>query len=322
MIQKSAAVKQSKKILPLVSAVFALFIQLALPDSPLQKAAAYPYFLYLLLILSGTYTVLTAVSFFVPRLDSYLAYHGPLYAGIILFFNILNVFTLKFVVLPVLFFPSLDRIIETFLHDRVFLLKCVLFSLRLLATGFFFGAVVDFFSGVLLGFSRRAAYWLNPVVKVLGPIPTTAWIPLALSSFPTSYSASVFLIAFTVWFQVALMTSSGIQSINKSYFEVSRTLGASNSYQIWHVAVPGAMPSIFLGLFNGTCGSFITLMTAEMVGTSAGIGWYINWQKQMMVYSGVYTGLFMIAVICSLILTLLFKVRDRLLVWQKGVIKW
>ena len=48
------------------------------------------------------------------------------------------------------------------------------------------------------------------------------------------------------------------------------------------------MPHMFLGLFNGSCSSFITLVTAEMLGAKYGIGWYINWQKEMMAYANVY----------------------------------
>lgn len=147
-------------------------------------------------------------------------------------------------------------------------------------------------------------------------------IAVALSIFPTTQGANIFLIAFAVWFPVTLMTSSGIQSTNQVHFEVASTLGASTIYKIIHVAIPSAMPSIFLGVFYGTVSSFATLMAVEMNGNSSGIGWYINWQKQVMMYDGVYAGLIIIAVLCSLILTLLFKVRDHVLVWQKGVIKW
>ena len=77
-----------------------------------------------------------------------------------------------------------------------------------------------------------------------------------------------------------------------------------------------------LGLFNGTCSSFITLVTAEMLGAKYGIGWYINWQKEMMAYANVYAGLIIIAVTFFILITLLFKFRDHVLAWQKGVIKW
>ena len=102
----------------------------------------------------------------------------------------------------------------------------------------------------------------------------------------------------------------------------SSTLGAGSFYRIAKVGIPAAMPHMFLGLFNGTCSSFITLVTAEMLGAKYGIGWYINWQKEMMAYANVYAGLIIIAVTFFILITLLFKFRDRVLAWQKGVIKW
>ena len=177
-------------------------------------------------------------------------------------------------------------------------------------------------TGIGIGFNKTFAYWVQPLVRVFGPIPSTAWIPLVLIAFPTAVSASAFLIALAVWFPTTVLTSSGIASIHNSYFEVSSTLGAGSFYRIAKVGIPAAMPHMFLGLFNGTCSSFITLVTAEMLGAKYGIGWYINWQKEMMAYANVYAGLIIIAVTFFILITLLFKFRDRVLAWQKGVIKW
>ena len=119
-----------------------------------------------------------------------------------------------------------------------------------------------------------------------------------------------------------MLTASGISSIPNAYFEAAATLGASNRYALWKVGIPAAMPHMFLGLFNGTTASFIALVTAEMMGAKYGIGWYVNWQKDMMAYANVYAGLIVMSVICYCIITLLFRARDHVLVWQKGVIKW
>ena len=67
---------------------------------------------------------------------------------------------------------------------------------------------------------------------MLGPIPSTAWIPIVLIAFPSAVSASAFLIALAVWFPTTVLTSSGIASIPNSYFEVSSTLGAGSLYRI------------------------------------------------------------------------------------------
>lgn len=311
-----------KLILPVVAVLISAGLYYGIADNGKQKATEYPYYIYFTFIVAGIYIIAVITSVFVKNLKAKITENAPLITGVVLFLAVLNTIVAKTSILPVLYFPSLDRIIGLIYEQKVFLLENVLDSLKLLITGFVCGASVGFLTGLALGYNKKVGYWLNPVTKFIGPIPTTAWIPLALSVFPTTTGANIFLIAFAVWFPVTLMTSSGIQSTNQVHFEVSSTLGASTLYKVIHVAIPSAMPSIFLGIFYGTVSSFATLMAVEMNGNSSGIGWYINWQKQVMMYDGVYAGLIIIAVMCSLILTLLFKVRDRVLVWQKGVIKW
>lgn len=311
-----------KLILPFIAVLLSVIIYYQIPDNGKQKEMNYPYYLYLLYVIAVVIAIEIVLGIFNEKIRNRIIYKAPFLTGFIVFLLILNILTSKLTVLPTLFFPSLDRIIGLIVENRVFLLQNVLDSLLLLISGFLWGAVVGFFTGLLLGYFTKVGYWLNPVTKIIGPIPTTAWIPLALSTFPTTNSANIFLIAFAVWFPVTLMTSSGIQSVKNVNFEVARTLGASTLYQIVHVAIPASTPSIFLGIFYGTVSSFTTLMAVEMNGNASGIGWYINWQKSVMQYDGVYAGLIIIAILCSLLLTLLFKIRDKVLVWQKGVIKW
>ena len=103
---------------------------------------------------------------------------------------------------------------------------------------------------------------------------------------------------------------------------VRRTLGAGRAYLIFRVAIPSALPSIFLGLFMGMGASFLTLIVAETVGVRAGLGWYLKWQQGYVEYANVYAALVIMAVFFSGLMTLLFKVRDRVLSWQKGIIRW
>ncbi|MBQ5399735.1 MAG: ABC transporter permease subunit [Treponema sp.] len=309
-------------LLPFFAAAISALLYFAIPESGKQKQMSSPYYMCFLLAAVVVLAVCIVVGFFVKSFGNKLQGKLPLYAGIIFFLAALNTVVCKMTFLPVLYFPSLDRVCGLLWTQRLFLLKNLVFSLGLLVQGFLFGLVTGFFSGLALGYNRHVGYWLNPVTKFLGPVPTTAWIPLALSVFPTTHAANVFLIAFAVWFPVTLMTASGIQSVNKTFFEVSETLGAKTFFKVFRVAVPASLPQIFLGLFYGIVSSFATLMAVEMNGNSEGIGWYINWQKSVMQYDGVYGGLIVIAVLCSLILTLLFKVRDKIMVWQKGVIRW
>ena len=316
-----------RPLLPLLSLAAAEIVALALPDSPLHQPAAHPYFAVLLVIVTAAYYIgallLDRISKRkkAPR-EHPLFYRAPFLAGAILFCNLLNLFTVKTALFPVLYFPSLDRVFGTLVEDRELILKCIGFSLGILAKGVAGGLIVGFFTGLAIGFSKTAEYWINPLVRILGPIPSTAWIPILLIVFNEARNASAFIIGISVWFPIVVLTSSGIANVKNSYFEVSSTLGASTFFKIFRIGVPAAMPNIFLGLFNGICGSFVALMTAEMIGAKYGIGWYVNFQKEMMAYANVYAGLIVIAVMFYLIITLLFKIRNRVLGWQKGVIKW
>ena len=293
-----------------------------MPNSVLQPATPKPYFLYLLYIALAVFVLLYLLSFFVKPVADKLDQTGPLLAGGVLLLNIVNIVCSKLALLPVLFFPSLDRVFGVYVNDWELLLKCIGSSGKLLIIGFSIGAVIGFGTGILVGFNKKAAYWFNPFVKIIGPIPATSWSPLVLSLFSTSYQAAVFMIALSVWFPITVMTSNGIQNVQQTYFEVADTLGAGKLWKVFKVGIPAALPSVFLGFFYATTGSFVTLVTAEMFGCKLGIGWYLNWQKSMMLYANVYAGLIILAVLCNLIITLLFRVKDRLLLWQKGVIKW
>jgi len=310
------------RALPTIGVLIALAVHNLIPNSSLHPVAKSSYYNTLLLILLGISGLFFILSFFLKKIRSSLEYKGPFLLGTAGLVIIINLITAKFALLPVIFFPSYDNILAVFVEQTALLGKCIWYSFRLLLLGVFWGVLIGFITGVLLGFSKKVYYWINPYIKLIGPIPATAWIPLVLTTFPTPFGASVFIIALAVWFPVQLMTSSGIQNTSKVYFEVGKTLGARTFFQVFRIAVPAALPNIFQGTFNGICAAFIALMTAEMFGAKYGIGWYISYQKAMMLYSGVYAGLLMIAVFCTVIITVLFKVRGKLLSWQKGLIKW
>jgi NitT/TauT family transport system permease protein len=139
---------------------------------------------------------------------------------------------------------------------------------------------------------------------------------------PSTRFSAIGIIALAVWFPVAMLTISGIANTRASLLDVARTLGANQRFLIFRVAIPAAMPNIFIGLFMGLGTSCLTLIVAETVGVTSGLGWYVGWAQGWAEYGKVYAALIIMAAFFSTIMTLLFKIRDRVLVWQKGAIKW
>ena len=273
-------------------------------------------------ILLGISVVAAVVQAFWLGLRRWMARMCPILAAAVVLLCAWEVITSGLRLLPLPYFPSPASVLQSLINDRALLFDSTWHSLFLLFSGYAIGVVIALITGICIGWYPTARYWGMPLLKVIGPIPATAWVPLAMVLAPSGQFSAVGLVALAVWFPVTMLTISGIANTRASYLDVARTLGAGQRYLILHVAIPAAMPSIFIGLFMGLGTSFLTLIVAETVGVKSGLGWYVSWAQGWAEYGKVYAALAIMAVFFSTIMTLLFKVRDRILVWQKGVIKW
>jgi NitT/TauT family transport system permease protein len=239
-----------------------------------------------------------------------------------LFLTLWEIATAKLAWLPLPFFPPPQAIVEVYTDDLPKLFDSVWASIKLQLGGYVIGAALGFVTGVSIGWSRAVGYWVHPVLRFIGPLPATAWLPIAFFTFPSSWSASTFLIALATGFPVTVLTWSGVASVSNAYYDVARTLGARPSFLVLKVAIPAALPHVFVGLFMGLGASFAVLVVAEMIGVKAGLGWYLQWAQGWAAYANMYAALIVMSLLCSGAITLLFRVRDHLLIWQKGVVKW
>jgi NitT/TauT family transport system permease protein len=305
--------------LPVAAGVALLVHQVFPNQGPRVTTHSYPTLLAALLVLGVMGAVMQAVW---PAARRVVEDKAPLLAAGVLILCAWDVITVKLALLPLMYFPGPETILQTLIDDRQQLFDSTWHSLTLLLSGYVLGGIAGVVSGIMIGWSSNVRYWGMPVLKIVGPIPATAWIPMALVIFPTSLAAGVFLIALTVWFPVTMLTASGVSNVRASLLDVARTLGAGQGFLVFRVAIPAAMPSIFIGLFMGLGASFLTLLVAESTGVSSGLGWYIDWARNYSDYNKVFAALIIMAAFFSTVMTLLFKVRDRVLVWQRGTIKW
>jgi NitT/TauT family transport system permease protein len=302
------------------AAVAALVVHLLISGSePPAETHAFTVFTAILL---GLVLLVLVAQFFWSGLRQRLRETGPIIAAAFVLMVLWEIITTGIRLLPLPYFPSPARVIQSMIDDRIMIWDSTWHSLILLIGGYALGVCAGVVSGVCIGWFSPVRYWGMPVLKVVGPIPATAWIPLALVVSPSAVISATCLIALAVWFPVTMLTASGISNTRVSYLDVARTLGARPSFLIFRVAIPAAMPNIFIGLFMGLGSAFLTLVVAETVGVKSGLGWYLSWAREWAEYGKVYAALVIMAVFFSSIMSLLFKVRDRVLVWQKGVIKW
>ena len=283
--------------LPMLVSIADAGIDFFIPTHPDINSRGIPYFGYLMLLIAGWFCIVGIIA--CVKKEYGVKYNAKVkfYTVILLLLGLVDVLTDKLMALPAVYFPSVNNVLASAVDEREMLLACTFYSVRLLFLGIIIGGTIGVFTGVLIGWSKTINYWLAPIARFVGPLPTAIWIPIALLVFPNLLSASVFIVALTMWFPTNVQTSSGIQNVTKGYYDVADTLGAGTAYQIFHIAIPAAAPQIFVGIFSGVTASFISLMLAELMGARYGIGWYINWKQQIMAYPNVWIALIILAIL-------------------------
>lgn len=281
-------------------------------------------------LLAGGAVLWALLGLLVPRLGGWprvtgpaspLRRIGPWLIALGVIFTLWEGLTAKLGWLPKPFFSPPQGLLHVYVSDGNRLWWSVLYSLRLWGVGFAAGVAAGLVGGVALGWSPRVNYWGMPVLKLIGPVPATAWLPFVFFIFPTNFSGSAFLIALASGIPVAILTASGVAATNRAYYDVARTLGAVDRFLVLKVAVPASLPSVFVGLFMGLYYSFAVLVVAEMLGAKYGLGWYLQYYTGYSAYANVYACLVVMALVCAGIVKLLFVARRRLLAWQpQGVI--
>ncbi|MFT8423239.1 MAG: ABC transporter permease subunit [Gluconacetobacter sp.] len=228
----------------------------------------------------------------------------------------------KLLWLPRPFFGTPQDLLDVFLTDWKRLGDSLLHSLALLAVGYGAGSVLGIATGIGLGRSVRFRYWVQPLIRLIGPMPPVALLPLAFVIIPSSRLASEALLALAAGFPAAILTWSGVAAVDPAYYDVARTMGAKDRFLVLRVAVPAAMPQIFVGLFMGLGASFAVLVVAEMLGVKSGLGFYMQWAQGWAAYPNMYAALLVMSLMCTGLMTVLFRLRDRVLNWQKDGLKW
>jgi NitT/TauT family transport system permease protein len=230
--------------------------------------------------------------------------------------------TIKSGNLQIPYFPNPDAILNAFFGDPATMWKHFSGSLSLLFQGVATGFIAGMIYGTLMGYSRFFNYWLEPFIKVIGPVPSTAWMAIAMVLAPSSHVASVCLVALTTWFPLSVNLSSGIQGVPKVYVERAQIMGASHLQILRKVIYPSVLPNIFVGMFMGLCFSLTSLVTAEMLGVQSGLGWLINYAEGWAEYDLIYATIFIFIVVAFVLITILFKIQKHVMKWSKGAIQW
>lgn len=224
--------------------------------------------------------------------------------------------TQKLGVLSTFLYPSLHAVIEQFKADGIELFIHLSASIKLLASGVFLAIILGIPLGIYAAMNKRLEFVLRPIANVLSPIPPIVWIPYAVAILPSFQASSTFIIFIGAFWPIFINTLNGVTNIDQRYIKSAQTLGLKPWTMIRKIIFPASLPSIFTGIQVGLILSFILLTAAEMIGSSAGIGYYVKLATDYGNYAKVITGIIFIGFIVTIIMTLFNKLENYLLRWR------
>lgn len=172
--------------------------------------------------------------------------------------------------------------------------------------------------GFVMGLSEKANAYVDPLVELLRPISGIAWIPLALFIFGVGDTLPVFIMVYVAFFPILLNTIAGVRQVDRKLVAAARTMGVRRGAMLRHVIVPAALPTMMVGFRLGFAGAWAAIVAAELIGSPSGLGFAIEWYRQLLMTPKVFAFIAVIGVVgfsCDLALR---SLQRRLTPWAEG----
>lgn len=226
------------------------------------------------------------------------------------------VFTTRYVVLDKMLFPQPEAVLSLFITELPDMLKGLVNSLILLVSGYLLALATALPLGLLVGWRTRLFHAVNPLTKVLGPIPPIVYIPYAIALLPSFRAASIFVIFIGAFWPIFINTVNGVFNIPKGLLDSARVLNLREHTLLIRVILPGAMPSICTGATLALVFAFVLLTAAELIGANSGVGWYIKNFADFADYQRVIVGIIFISIVVTGITCGTERLERHLLRWR------
>jgi len=219
--------------------------------------------------------------------------------------------------------PAPTQIFETLLYkignkppDGNVLWVNIAASLRVALSGFLAAIIIGVPLGLVMGWWTYADRFIRPVFELVRPVPPIAWIPLVVVWMGIGLKAKALIIFFTAFVPCVINSYTGIKLTSETLINVSRTFGAPNREIFWKVGIPSSLPMVFAGIRVALGNSWSTLVAAEMLASSAGLGYMIQTGRTVARPDIVIVGMVVIGAIGALLSGLLSRVEKYFLRWK------
>jgi ABC-type nitrate/sulfonate/bicarbonate transport system permease component len=185
-----------------------------------------------------------------------------------------------------------------------------------IAIGFALAVVVAIPLGLLMGSIPFVYRLLEPITEFIRPIPSSAYIPVAILFLGIGDEMKIFVIFVGCLFPILLNTYGGVRSIDPVLVDTGRTFGISRSMGLWQILLPAALPNILTGMRISLGIALIVSVVSEMISGNSGIGYFILDMQRVFRVPEMFAGIFTLGVVGYLINFAFLRIERRFLCWR------
>ncbi len=180
-------------------------------------------------------------------------------------------------IFPIYILPGPVEVVQSFidllLSGRLF--SDILSTLYKVIIGLLLASIVGVVFGIILGWSKRLERLCTLIISILRPIPPIAWIPFSILWFGIGSTPAIFIIFMGCVFPILVYTIDGVHRTKDVLIEAALSFGATDSQMLTDVILPSTIPYIVSGIKVAMGVALMCTISAEMIGSSSGIGYMI-----------------------------------------------
>ena len=196
------------------------------------------------------------------------------------------------------------------------LLQNIAATLGRCLAGFVAAVVLGVPLGLWMGISRMTEASINFTIQFLRPLPPLSYLVLLILWFGIGDFSKIMLLFLTAFPTIATASMAGVRQVDRKRIDAARSLGASSRQIFHHVLLPGALPMIFTGLRIAIAAAFSSVVAAELMAASNGLGWMIFSASRNMRTDIILLGIILLGIFGMALSRALVTIDKHLIHWR------
>ncbi len=214
--------------------------------------------------------------------------------------------------------PSPYRVLRIFViklyeanPDGSVLFEHIMASLQVTLSGYILGAIFGITLGIAMAWYKPVDLFVKPMFDLIRPIPPIGWVPIMILLFGIGLESKAMVIFISGSIPCIINAYTGIKQTSEVHINVAKTFGASKARILKTVAIPTAMPMIFTGLKVSLGVSWMTVVAAELVAASKGLGYMLQISRTICRPDIIVMGMFVISGVGTILIAVLGLLEKR-----------